>query len=82
MFLNNKETLSMRRSMEQNEIQIDDIETLVKIILIVVTYDFLIQKKSLLNKKSINHKETNSNTCTTTSSLTSNTSVFFIWMNY
>jgi hypothetical protein len=82
MFLNNKETLSMRRSMEQNEIQIDDIETLVKIILIVVTYDFLIQKKSLLNKKSINHKETNSNTCTTTSSLTSNTSFFFFWMNY
>jgi hypothetical protein len=82
MFLNNKETLSMRRSMEQNEIQIDDIETLVKIILIVVTYDFLVQNKSLLNKKSINHKETNSNTCTTTSSMTSNTLFFFIWMNY
>jgi hypothetical protein len=74
MSLNDKETLPIEKSAKQKEIQVVDM----KIILIVATYTFLVEKKSLLNNKSTNHKKTNSKTGTRTSGLTSNTSFFLI----
>jgi hypothetical protein len=78
MSLNDKETLPIEKSAKQKEIQVVDMENLTKIILIVVTYTFLVEKKSLLNNKSTNHKKTNSKTRTRTSGLTSNTSFSLI----
>jgi len=74
MSLNDKETLPIEKSAKQKEIQVVDM----KIILIVATYTFLVEKKSLLNNKSTNHKKTNSKTRTRTSGLTSNTSFSLI----
>jgi len=82
MSLNDKETLPIEKSAKQKEIQVADMKNLAKIILIVATYTFLVEKKSLLNNKSTNHKKTNSKTGTRTSGLTSNTSFFLIWKNY
>ena len=61
MFLNDKKTLLMRKSIKQKETQVDDMKNFTKIISIATNYAFLIEKKSLLNKKSTNNK-----TCTTT----------------
>jgi len=82
MSLNDKETLPIEKSTKQKEIQVVDMENLTKIILIVATYTFLVEKKSLLNNKSINHKKKISKTRTRTSDLTSNTSFSLIWKNY
>ena len=46
MSLNDKETLSIRKdkkNIKQKETQVDDIETLTKIIIIIVIYAFLVQ---------------------------------------
>jgi len=56
----------MRKSTKQKKTQLVDMETLAKIILIVIIYIVLVEKKSLLHKKCTDHKETNSKTCTTT----------------
>jgi hypothetical protein len=61
MSLHDKKTLLMRKSIKQQETQVDDMKNLTKIISIATNYAFLIEKKSFLNKKS-----TNSKTCTTT----------------
>jgi uncharacterized membrane protein (GlpM family) len=49
--LNDKKTLSMRKSTKLKEIQVDDMETLAKTFSIVATYIVFVEKKSLLNKK-------------------------------
>jgi len=48
MSLNDKKTLLMRKFIKQKEIQVADMETLAKIILVVVTYAFLEGKKILI----------------------------------
>ena len=50
MFLNDEKTLPMRKSTKQKETHIANKKTLAKIILIVVTYAFLIVKEFQLNK--------------------------------
>jgi hypothetical protein len=47
--LNNSETFPTRKSTKQKETQVADMKTLAKIILIVTTYVFLVEKKPLLN---------------------------------
>jgi hypothetical protein len=47
-------------------------EILARIIIIVVTYAFLVEIKYLLNKKSINYKETNCKTYIITFGMTLN----------
>jgi len=49
--LNDKKTLSMRKSTKLKEIQVDDMEILAKTFSIVATYIIFVEKKSLLNKK-------------------------------
>jgi hypothetical protein len=78
--LNDKETLLMKKSIKQKEIQVANMKTLAKIISIVATYVFLVENESLLNNKFINHEETNNEIHTTTSSLTSNILFSLIWM--
>ena len=51
MSLNDKKTLSMRKSTKLKEIQVDDMEILAKTFSIVATYIIFVEKKSLLNKK-------------------------------
>jgi hypothetical protein len=49
MSFNNKKTFLMRKSTKQKETQVADMKNLAKIISIVTTYVFLVEKKSLLN---------------------------------
>jgi hypothetical protein len=72
----------IRKYIKQKETQVDHMKTLARIIIIVVTYAFLVEDKSLLNKKSTNHKEIKNKNHTLTYDLTSNTLFHLVWINY
>jgi hypothetical protein len=55
MSLNDNETLPMRKFTKKKKTQVVDMETLANTILIFAFYDFLMEKKSLLNKNSANY---------------------------
>jgi uncharacterized protein YqhQ len=72
--LNDNKTLLIKKyTKKKKETQFASMETLFKIIIIIATYIFLVEKKPLLDKKFTNHRKTTDKTRKRTYGLTSNT---------